>query len=296
MKFGICLPTNKGITDFRALISIAPKAEELGFDSVWVSDHLFNIGYIAKGLGNRPYYDPMTVLTYAAAITSKVKLGTSVLVLPYHHPARLAKVAATLDQASAGRVVLGLGVGRIKEEYDAIGATFERRGAQANEMLRAMKALWTQEKPEFHGKFYNFSDAYFSPKPLQKPHPPLWIGGMSESAMKRAARYGDAWHPNSLTPDQVRQGLEFVRREASKLGRDGKMPATMLITWDPANKTGPTAESASLSGSPVDVIKRVKEYQAAGVTEFAIGIPVDDPLVMQRHMVRFANEVLPSFK
>jgi alkanesulfonate monooxygenase SsuD/methylene tetrahydromethanopterin reductase-like flavin-dependent oxidoreductase (luciferase family) len=188
-------------------------------------------------------------------------------------------------------------VGRIKEEYDAISAPFERRGAQANEMLRAMKALWTQEKPEFHGKFYNFSDAYFSPKPLQKPHPPLWIGGMSESAMKRAARYGDAWHPNSLTPEQVRQGLEFVRREASRLGRDGSnIPATMLISWDPENKSRPTAESTGLSGAAVDIIKRVKEYEAAGVTEFAMGIPGEDPVVIQRHMLRFASEVLPSFK
>jgi probable F420-dependent oxidoreductase len=297
MKFGICLPTNKGITAFQAIARMAVKAEELGFNSVWVSEHLFNAGYVANNIGGGPYWEAMTTLACLAPLTSKVQLGTSVLVLPYHHPARLAKVAATVDHVSAGRVVLGLGVGRLKEEYDALGIAFEKRGAQANEMLRVMKALWIQEKPEFHGKFYDFSPTYFSPKPLQKPHPPIWIAGMTEAAMKRAARYGDAWHPTSLSPSQVKQGLEFVRSEAAKLGRaSSEIPATMLIPWDPANKAKPSADSTGLSGSPQEMIARVKEYEAAGVMELPLMISANDPTDTQRHMLHFANEVLPSFK
>ena len=169
MKFGICIPTNLGIENFRALMSIGPKAEELGFDSVWVSEHLFNVGYIGERIGGRPYYEPLTVLSYLAAMTSRIRLGTSVLVLPYHDPVRLAKVVATLDVASGGRVVLGLGVGRIEEEYDALGISFKERGAIADEAIEVMKILWTQEDPAFSGRYHSFSKVKFSPKPAQKP-------------------------------------------------------------------------------------------------------------------------------
>lgn len=299
MKFGICIPTNLGIENFRALMSIGPKAEELGFDSVWVSEHLFNVGYIGERIGGRPYYEPLTVLSYLAAMTSRIRLGTSVLVLPYHDPVRLAKVVATLDVASGGRVVLGLGVGRIEEEYDALGISFKERGAIADEAIEVMKVLWTQEDPAFSGRYHSFSRVKFSPKPAQKPFPPLWIGGNSPSAMRRAARAGDAWHPTGLSPNGVRQGLESVHRMAAQAGRDpSQIPATLLITWDPSDTSNDNAsgEGIALAGSFEHVIQRVKEYESAGVEAMAINIASDDPFIIQRHMERFAAGVLPAFQ
>ena len=299
MKFGICIPTNMGIENFRALMSIGPKAEELGFDSVWVSEHLFNAGYIGERIGGRPYYEPLTVLTYLAAMISRIRLGTSVLVLPYHDPVRLAKVVATLDVASGGRVVLGLGVGRIEEEYDALGISFKERGAIANEAIEVMKILWTQEDPAFSGRYYSFSKVKFSPKPAQKPFPPLWIGGNSPSAMKRAARVGDAWHPTGLSPNGVRQGLEYVHRMAAQARRPSpQVTATLLVAWDPGDASSDKAsgEGTALAGSFEHIIQRVKEYESAGVEAMAIKVASDDPFIIQRHIERFAAEVLPAFQ
>ena len=299
MKFGICIPTNMGIEDFGALVGIAPKAEELGFDSVWVSEHLFNVDYIRDRLGGKPYYEPLTVLAYLASMTSTIRLGTSVLVLPYHDPVRLAKVSATLDVASRGRVTLGLGVGRMEEEYVALGISFKERGAIANEAIQVMKTLWTEEDPEFKGRYYSFSNVKFSPKPLQKPHPPIWIGGNSRAAMRRAARTGDAWHPTGLSPKTVGHGLEYVRQQAAKAERDNpNMPATLLIGWDPndTSRRGVTGDGGSLTGAAQDIIQRVKEYESAGVETTLVNISTDDVPLLLHHMERFSKEVLPTFQ
>src|SRR5918992_1263317 len=129
MKFGVCLPNNWGVEDVQAIFLLAVRAEELGFDSVWVSEHIFNVSYVYDRIGGKPYYEPLTILGYVAAMTKRVALGTSVLVLPYHNPIRLAKVAATLDVMSAGRLILGVGVGVIPQELQAMGSPFADRGA-----------------------------------------------------------------------------------------------------------------------------------------------------------------------
>ena len=146
----------------------------LGFDSVWASDHVFNVSYVYERIGDRPYYDPLTMLSYIAAVTTRIGLGTSVLVLPYHHPMRLAKAAATLDVLSGGRVMLGVGVGVIAEELNAMGSPYEERGARTDEAIAIMQALWTQARPSHQGDVYQFSGMAFAPKPDAKtPHPSL---------------------------------------------------------------------------------------------------------------------------
>ena len=199
MKFGVTIPNNWGIADPQHVLAMGPAAEALGYDSVWVMDHLFNAGYIRERLDDKPYYHPLATLSYLAATTRRVMLGTSVLVLPYHNPVELAKYTATLDNMSGGRVTLGVGVGAMTEEFDALGVPFRQRGSLTNECIAVMKELWTNPDPSYQSGRWKFSDLKFSPKPTQKPHIPLWIGGSSPGALKRAATMG-AMTPPSLCP------------------------------------------------------------------------------------------------
>ena len=149
MKIGVTIPNNWGVEDPQQVLALGPVAEELGFDSLWVMDHLFNTGYIRERLEDRPYYHPLGTLTYLAATTKTVTLGTSVLVLPYHNPVELAKYAATLDQMSGGRVILGVGVGAMTEEFEALGISMRQRGSLTNESIAIMKELWTSPHPSY---------------------------------------------------------------------------------------------------------------------------------------------------
>src|SRR5215813_5884414 len=151
MKFGFSLSNNQGIDDVQAIVRLAIRAEELGFDSVWASDHVFNVSYVFERIGDKPYYDPLTILSYVAAVTTRIRLGTSVLVLPYHHPMRLAKAAATLDVLSGGRLSLGVGVGGVPQESEAMGSPYAERCAITDEAIAIMKELWTQEAPRYQG-------------------------------------------------------------------------------------------------------------------------------------------------
>src|SRR5204863_2672876 len=169
MKIGFSLLNNWGIEDVQALVGLAERAEALGFDSVWTHDHVFNVGHVFDRIGSRPYYEPLTLLSFVAARTRRVRLGTSVLVLPYHNPIRLAKTAATLDVLSGGRLILGVGVGAIEREMQALGVPFSERGAFSDEAIAAMRTLWTEDDPRFDGTYSRFSGMKFSPKPVQRP-------------------------------------------------------------------------------------------------------------------------------
>src|SRR5262245_14539248 len=162
MKIGVSLLNNWGIADAHALVDLAVRAEALGVDSVWVHDHVFNVAHVLERIGDRPYYEPLTLLSFVAGRTERVRLGTSVLVLPYHNAIRLAKTAATLDVLSRGRLILGIGVGAVEQEMVAMGTPFKERGAFTDEAMAAMRALWTQERPTFHGRYSQFAGMPFS--------------------------------------------------------------------------------------------------------------------------------------
>src|SRR6266508_4278874 len=211
MRIGFSLLNNWGIEDAQALVGLASRAEELGFDSVWVHDHVFNVGHVFDRIGGKPYYEPLTLLSFVAARTTRVRLGTSVLVLPYHNPIRLAKTAATLDVLSGGRVILGVGVGAIEQEMHAMGTSFAERGAFSDEAIAVMRTLWGEEDPRYDGKYSRFADMKFSPKPLQKPAIPIVIGGVRRAAIRRAARLGDGWQPLGLSPEALGQGIALLR-------------------------------------------------------------------------------------
>ena len=215
MKFGISIPNNQGIDSVRALVDVAARAEALGYDSVWVSEHLFHASYVASRLGDKPYHEALVVLTAAAMATRQVRLGTSVLVLPWHHPARLAKQVATLDQLSGGRVTLGIGVAQTPDEFANLGVPYAARGALTDETIDALRCLWMNEWPDFQGKYYAFADLRFEPKPLQ-PHLPILVGGNSPRALRRVREKGDGWHTMSLSVNEMRAA---VRRPAANRAR-----------------------------------------------------------------------------
>jgi probable F420-dependent oxidoreductase len=291
MKIGFSLSNNQGIEDVQEILRLATRAEELGFDSVWVSDHVFNVSYVQERIGNRPYYEPLTILSYVAATTQTIGLGTSVLVLPYHNPIRLAKTAATLDVLSDGRLTLGVGVGVIEQELDAMGSPYVERGAITDESIAIMKELWTQENPSYQGRFHSFSDMKFSPKPAQKPHIPLLIGGTSRAAVRRAARVGDGWHPTALDPETLSQGIRYLRERAQSEGRDpGEIPVSVSAPLGEAAQEG----RYSMGADPAEILHKAQVYESLGVGRLVISSDTRDGTKLLPTLEMLAERVLPA--
>jgi probable F420-dependent oxidoreductase len=289
MRIGFSLLNNQGIDDARAMVDLASRAEALGFDSVWVHDHVFNVGHVFDRIGGKPYYEPLTVLGYVAARTERVRLGTSVLVLPYHNPVRLAKTAATLDVLSGGRLTMGVGVGLIEKETAAMGAPFAERGAFTDEAIAVMRTLWSEEEPKFDGKYSRFAGMKFSPKPLQKPIPVI-IGGISRAAIRRAARLGDGWHPLGLSPEALGQSMATLREEARAFGRDvAKIPVSIAMTLGAS-----TRGRATLGRDPAEIVKNARAYADLGVETLAISAGTSDPKEARSAIEMLAREVLPT--
>jgi probable F420-dependent oxidoreductase len=222
VRFGYALPNNWGVEDPRELLALAKQAEDTGFSSLWVQHHILNVGYVGERLGLKPYWDALTMLGWIAAETERVRLGTSVLVLPYLHLMVLAKQLATLDVLSGGRIDLGIGVGIMPEENEALGIDYHTRGAYADESIEVLKALWAEGAASYSGRFFSFQDVPASPKPLQRPHPPLLIGGTSGAALRRVARHGDGWHPLLLSIEQLERRLARLDEELATAGRTRK--------------------------------------------------------------------------
>ncbi len=296
MRLGITIPNNWGIEDPQDVLRIAPKAEEQGFDSVWVNHHVFNAGYIYKRLGHKPYYDALTTLNFAAAMTKKVRLGTTILVLPYLNPMVLAKELATLDVFSGGRVTVGVGVGALQPESDALGSDYHTRGRYADESLAIMKELWTQREPSFDGRFYQFSGAPFSPKPLQSPHPPLWIGGTSDAALRRVARLGDGWHPNRMSADKMRESLAKLQTLLDEQGRTmDEITLSIRTEVDVLTDSSGNADEP-LVGTPQQITDSIKGFEELGVQEVVMQIGSLDIAHINNVMDNFADKVMPLLR
>ena len=299
MKFGVTIPNNWGVEDPKQVLEFGPLAESLGYDSVWVMDHLFNTGYIRERLEDKPYYHPMSTLSYLAATTSKVTLGTSVLVLPYHNPVELAKYAATLDQISGGRVTLGVGVGAMTEEFDALGISMRERGSLTNECIDIMKELWSSHLPKFQSKRCDFSDLYFSPKPAQSSIP-IWVGGSSPGAIKRTALRGDGWHPTGVSAENYALTKHEIMEAATAAGRDAS-----AMTWSTRLEVEvhgrPSSERASTrtrlpGNNPEMMVAGIKAYQDAGVDHMVLALNSGDVSALKRLMETIAAEVMPEFR
>jgi probable F420-dependent oxidoreductase len=236
MDIGCHLPNQGPLATPDALITFAREAERRHVASLWVSDHvIFPRTATGSYPGGRfphppdkPYLEPVVVLAAAAAVTTRARLGASVFILGHRHPVVMAKMLTSIDALSSGRLICGVGVGWWKEELEILGAPFTRRGRQADEALRVFKALWTQDDPAFEGEFFRFRNLGFAPKPVQKPHPPIWVGGDSPGAFRRVVTLGDGWHATSKTPEQLHEALGRLRAVAEKAGRDMKTIALSL--------------------------------------------------------------------
>lgn len=229
MKYGLSLPQVGALASAEAIRSVAERAEQVGYDSLWVLERTLRpvqpvIPYPATPDGLLPdeykvVFDPVECLTFAAAATSKIGLGTSVLVLSNHHPLILARRLATLDQLCNGRLICGFGVGWSKDEIDAAGVRFETRGRRANEFVQAMKAIWGNDPVEFRGEFFQIPKSDIGPKPVQKPHPPIIFGGFVGKTFERVIDYGDGWNPSGVPLEHLSGMIESLRGAVRAKGK-----------------------------------------------------------------------------
>jgi len=230
INFGAC-------ADPEAQVRVARAAEEAGFDSIWTGEH------VAMPIRNNPvpaapetpFLDSIVALTNVAAHTRRVRLGTGILVLPHHNPVLIAKALASLDVVSGGRLITGFAAGYVEAEFAALGVDFHRRGAIADEYLAAIRALWTEELPRFHGRFAAFDGIRFEPKPVQQPHPPIVVGGHAAPALRRAAREGDGWYGFGLTVEAAAPLIRELERLRRELGRADAPFEISLTTFEPVD-------------------------------------------------------------
>ena len=309
MKYGVFLPVSGRAASRKTLMQAAQRAESLGYDSVWAADRLVIPWKIDTAYPyskestfivppDRPFFDTLTCLAFLAGCTETIQLGMSVMVLPYRHPLHWAKIATTIDQLSAGRLIMGVGVGWMEEEFVAMNAPFKERGAVSDEQLTLLKQLWTEEHITFRGKYYNVVDVAFNPKPYQKPRVPIWVGGEGKYAQRRAGRFGDAWFPYfvRITPAELAARFEYVRKIARESGRS---PDELTLTCClPIELTPDDAQQEEnyLKGSVEQVTERLQMFQKVGVTHIGLQFMVPHYPERQEQIERFAKEALPALK
>ena len=286
--------------------------EELGYEYLGCGEHYM------RGNPPGPSSAALPVLAVAAGATTRIRLLPSVVLIPFYHPTILAKMTNTLDIASGGRLTLGVGVGgEYPEEFQAAGISASQRGGRANECLEALKRLWTEEHVDFQGRYYKLDDVTIVPRPTQAPHPPVWIAGRKEAAMRRAVRYGDGWFPYLYSPGQYQDSVGKIKQLAAEAGRDlsnlqwavfqfiaiydnAEEAARISARWlggqylysgDFMNIVG----SYCVLGSVRECIRRLEEYVDAGAEHFLFNWacpPQDRP----RHIETAAKEIIPYFK
>jgi len=234
MNVGISVPLPAYLVDVGFM---ARKAEELGFESFWCAEHPFipvrsASRFPGSGDGVIPesyahFIDPFVALARASGATSRIKLGTGIVLVPERHPLLLAKEISTLDLFSGGRFLFGIGAGWLREETEIMGGDFDHRWTQTRESILAMKELWTKPEAEFHGRYYNFPPVKSNPKPLQKPHPPVILGGHAKNVLDRVVAWGNGWLPNRITPEGLRESRATLDRLAKDAGRD---PSSITVS------------------------------------------------------------------
>jgi probable F420-dependent oxidoreductase len=296
MKFGVCIPNFGENLSPDSVRAVCEAAERLGYDSVWTTDHL-----VTPTGASSPYkniLESVSVLAYAAALTKRVALGTSIIVIPLRDPVLLAKQLATVDQLSGGRLIAGLGVGWYEEEFIALGSGFHDRGVRADEEIELLRSLWAQPVVDFVGRHYRLRDVTFDPKPEQGGSLPIWIGGNSSSALRRAATFGNAWHATSIPFDEFRARAEELRKLTGK--REVLITTRMAVDLDAKAArltTNPAGERRVVwGGLPSSTITSLEEYKEAGL-EYLVayfGDKESDRYVSD--MREFAKTVFPKYR
>ncbi len=309
VTFGINIgaPYAEKMPDPRWLCDVVEEVEELGFDAMWVSDHI---------LLHKDVHDSLVFLSAFAARTRRIALGTSVLLLPLRHPTIVAKSFSILDYLSGGRMILGVGVGgEFAEEFEACGMPLAERGARTNEGLEVIRRLWTEESVTHRGRFYSYQDATMLPRPLQHKGPAFWIGGRTEAALRRTARFGQAWVSYLMTPERVAAGMEKIRGYAKEARRDSEPFSCAILQFCCVDDSREKARTTALNemnwgyrtnfekvfdkyvphGRPEAIAESVRQFTEAGVRHFIfrLACPADQ---IPTQIRRIAGEVIPQVR
>ena len=297
MKFGVWIPNCRHLATPDIIRGAAVRADQLGYDSVWVSDHVVVPDANVVNFGET-IFDPLVTLGVIAGATSRVRLGTTVLIVPYRNAVVTAKMISSLDALSGGRVVFGIGAGWVAAESAVLGVPFAARGAMTDEYLEAMQELWTNPAPSFSGKYTQFSGLKFEPKPVQKPHPPIWVGGHSKAALRRTVQFGAAWHPINRSPEELRAGRAELARLSQARGR--AVPPTLTLRND-VRIVGPgqaapksTHGGRVIAGEPARLIEQIAELAECGVEHLVLEFLSEDGRELDEQMAAFAERVRPK--
>ena len=294
MKFGVCLPQYGREVTLEDLRAVATNAESLGFDSVWASDHVVTPEHLRNNIGPI-FLDVFTVLSHVSALTRRVGLGTTVMVTPYRNPVVAAKIIATLDSLSEGRVILGVGAGGAPDEFAALGVPESQRGARTDEYLAAMVELWTNDPSNFEGRFVKFEGVRFAPKPARNPHPPIWVGGRSDAALRRAVRFGEAWHPTSMAIDALRERMARLQGMSVEAGRDAPPVTTIHQPVGFQGEPDTSPERRLGRGTPSQVAEDLAAYAEMGIPTVVCNFRGANTDEIRRAMETFARRVMPQF-
>jgi probable F420-dependent oxidoreductase len=315
MDVGLTIPTRGPLATRQGIETMARRAEGLGFAHLSLSDHVIVPRTIASrypysesgewaGAASGDCFEQFTQLAFLAGITDGPRLITAVAVIPYRGAVHTAKIAATIDVLSQGRMVVGVGAGWLREEFEALGSPpFEERGRVTDEYLQAFKILWTEDDPRFDGHHVRFANISFLPKPVQKPHPPIWVGGESPAALRRTVRYGDAWFPIGNNPQhpldtvaRFKEGLQRLHRVAEQNGRDPKtIGLAFYAGWFDETRTLSLdgGERHVLTGTPAQIAEDVHGLAELGVSDLVLNFQrdtIDRSLASMQH---FCDEIRP---
>jgi probable F420-dependent oxidoreductase len=336
VQFGVRVPNSGPLSNLENIVKVTKRSEELGFDSMWVHDHVvwsseMHAHHISSGAyeaiqdgQDADFYESLTTLAYLAAQTKSIRMGVACMVTPCRNPIYAAKQISTLDHICGGRLIVGVGLGskatKESNEFGVFGVSQKRRASITDEHLQAMVAIWTQDLATFEGKYLSFRDAEIFPKPLQTPHTPMWVGGWTDHAARRAGKYGDGWIPGWLSPPEMARGRDILHETAREHGRDPSkvtIAVEKLATIARTREEGielalPTIRTSQLTyerdvddvqfaldrhifGSVDDVRRRVDEFVEAGVEHFELKFVYPTLESLEAQMTLWAEEILPHY-
>ena len=305
MKIGVSMPR---IPDGPGLREFAQAAEEMGFESVLIGDHIVlptdgttQYPYTPSGGFSRPSDEPfletMTLLGYLAACTDRIMLGSTVLILPYRNPVVQAKMFASLDSLTGGRMICGVGVGWLEKEFDTLGVSYAERGPLTDEFLEIFRTLWYDDHPEHHGKNYDFDGIQFHPKPVQNPLP-IWVGGHTRAALRRTAKYGDCWHTTRQTPEFVASNIPYLQQQIERQGRQAEditvsLKRSLHFTDIGLPEMGNERSGGALVCSTQEVVDDLHACHEIAIGQLTYDFRVSELPDCIRVMERLAETVLP---
>ena len=306
MQYGAMIPNLGAAVDPIEIAALTRQVEaEARYDTLMVSDHVvlptsltsrypYNSSGIPTFNAGHDILEPFTLLSFLAGITQRVRLGISVQVLPYRHPVLNTKMITTLDVLSQGRIIVGAGVGWMEEEFQATGGDYANRGSVTDEHIQLFKLLCTEEEPVFHGQHYHLEGFKMKPKPIQKPHPPIWVGGITGPGKRRAAAVAQGWHAVGVSPEGIRKHRADLVGYLAAQGRDIADFTISLRTSLEFTKDPLPEGRTPCTGTPQQIIDDVKRYQEVGLDHMSVGPRTTDFQEAMEYIERFASEVIPK--